>query len=52
MEEREALTLIAAQDGELSVKGFFERSEDYQGTDFDGTRGEIWSGILIEDDQS
>ena len=50
-EERESLTLIAAQDGELSVKGFSEHSEDYQGMEFDGTHGKIWSGILIEDIQ-
>jgi len=50
--EREAVVLIAAQDGELSLKGFSEHAEDYQGMDFDGTHGEIWSGILIEDIQN
>ena len=49
LEERETIVMLASDAGELSLKGFREELEWYEGADYDGSRGEIWSGILVED---
>jgi hypothetical protein len=45
--ERDTVVLLQASDTELSIKSFTEDSKHYEGADFDGTKGDIWSTILV-----
>lgn len=48
LEEHTAIALLAADGAELSLKGFSENAEDYQGEAMDGSMGEIWSDVIVE----
>ncbi|PSW06523.1 hypothetical protein [Photobacterium lipolyticum] len=48
IEFRAVLTLLESATNELSVKFYHEESEWYSGAVMDGTKGEIWSVILVE----
>lgn len=47
--EQTSIVLLEANSVELSLKGFSEHVDDYLGGDMDGTMGEIWSDVIVEE---